>query len=68
MLPSHTPPCTLGVESAQRMALDSLLLRNPCRCLVDTTPNPGFSAEQRGMLLQFAELAVREIEKSRVGR
>ena len=36
-------------------------------CVIDTKPHHNFAAEQYNMLVQFAELCVREIEKEKVG-
>lgn len=38
----------------------------PQLCVIDTRPHHEFSVEQYNMLIQFAELCVREIEKDKV--
>ena len=40
----------------------------PQLCVIDTAPRHEFVAEQYNMLIQFAELCVREIEKDKVRR
>ena len=36
-------------------------------CVIDAVPHDEFTAEQYNLLIQFGELAVREIEKDKVG-